>query len=85
MALVVPSEAVIDTGRRQVVIVRRGSSFVPLEIRAGREFAEWTEVISGLRPGEKVVASGQFLIDSEASLTGVISRLEANAHEGHAQ
>jgi len=77
MALVVPSEAVIDTGRRQVVIVRRNGNFIPQEVRVGRDYAEWTEILAGLRRGEEVVASGQFLIDSEASLSGVISRLQS--------
>jgi Cu(I)/Ag(I) efflux system membrane fusion protein len=76
MAIVVPSEAVIDTGRRQVVIVKRGGAFVPQEVRIGRDQDEWTEVLSGLQPGEQVVASGQFLIDSEASLSGFINRLQ---------
>jgi Cu(I)/Ag(I) efflux system membrane fusion protein len=76
MAVVVPSEAVIDTGRRQVVIVKRGGSFVPQEVRTGRDYDQWTEIAAGLRPGEDVVASGQFLIDSEASLSGFMSRLE---------
>ncbi|MES2119732.1 MAG: efflux RND transporter periplasmic adaptor subunit [Pseudomonadota bacterium] len=78
MAIVVPSEAVIDTGRRQVVIVKRSGAFVPQEVRIGRDYAEWTEIVSGLQRGEQVVASGQFLIDSEASLSGVISRLQSN-------
>ena len=81
-AIVVPSEAVIDTGRRQVVIVRRGGSFVPQEVSVGRDYDEWTEIVSGPQPGEQVVASGQFLIDSEASLQGVISRLQANQGVG---
>jgi Cu(I)/Ag(I) efflux system membrane fusion protein len=76
MAVVVPSEAVIDTGRRTVVIVRRGGSFVPQEVRTGRDYDQWTEIAAGLKPGEEVVASGQFLIDSEASLSGYLSRLE---------
>lgn len=76
MAVVVPSEAVIDTGRRKVVIVKRGGSFVPQEVRTGRDYDQWTEIAAGLRPGEEVVASGQFLIDSEASLSGYLSRLE---------
>ena len=78
MAIVVPSEAVIDTGRRQVVVVKRGGSFIPQEIRVGRDSDEWTEIVSGLQPGEQVVASGQFLIDSEASLSGFISRLRVS-------
>ena len=77
-ATVVPSEAVIDTGRRQVVVVKRDGTFVPQEVQVGRDYDEWTEIVSGLQPGEEVVASGQFLIDSEASLSGVISRLQNN-------
>lgn len=79
MALVVPSEAVIDTGRRKVVVVRRGGAFYPVEVRTGREAGEQTEILEGLEPGAEVVVSGQFLIDSEASLTGVMERLNANA------
>ena len=78
MALVIPSEAVIDTGRRQVVVVKRNGSFIPQEVKTGRDFDQWTEIVAGLQPGEDVVASGQFLIDSEASLQGFISRLQAN-------
>lgn len=76
MAIVVPSEAVIDTGRRQVVIAKRGANFIPQEVRVGRDYDQWTEITAGLRPGEQVVASGQFLIDSEASLSGFLSRLQ---------
>lgn len=78
MAMVVPSEAVIDTGRRQVVVVKRNGSFFPQQVTIGRDDAEWTQILSGLQPGEEVVASGQFLIDSEASLSGVMSRLSTN-------
>jgi Cu(I)/Ag(I) efflux system membrane fusion protein len=78
VATVVPSEAVIDTGRRQVVIVKRNGSFIPQEVRVGRDSDQWTEIVAGLHPGENVVASGQFLIDSEASLSGFLSRLSDN-------
>lgn len=78
MALSVPSEAVIDTGRRVVVIVRRDSGFIPVEVRTGRETSEWAEILEGIAVGDEVVASGQFLIDSEASLSGVVERLERN-------
>lgn len=79
MALVVPSEAVIDTGRRKVVIVRRDGAFLPVEVETGRELDQWTQVISGVQRGDQVVVSGQFLIDSEASLSGVMDRLTAQA------
>lgn len=74
-ALLVPSEAVIRTGRRTLVMVAQaGGRYLPAEIRVGRETGGRTEVLGGLAEGEKVVASGQFLIDSEASLSGLQPR-----------
>ncbi|MBI1196233.1 MAG: efflux RND transporter periplasmic adaptor subunit [Phenylobacterium sp.] len=74
-ALLVPSEAVIRTGRRTLVMLAHdGGRFRPAEVRVGRESGGQTEVLAGLNEGEKVVASGQFLIDSEASLSGVQAR-----------
>ena len=71
-ALLVPSEAVIRTGTRTIVMLAMGDGrYHPAEIRTGREGGEQTEVTEGLAIGEKVVASGQFLLDSEASLTGI--------------
>lgn len=75
MALTVPTEAVIDTGRRKIVVVRRNNAFIPVEVTTGRDSGEWTHILSGIAAGEEVVASGQFLIDSEASLSGVMARL----------
>ncbi|TAJ68796.1 MAG: efflux RND transporter periplasmic adaptor subunit [Phenylobacterium sp.] len=74
-ALLVPSEAVIRTGRRTLVMLAlSGGRYEPAEIRPGREAGGWTEVLAGLSDGETVVASGQFLLDSEASLSGVPAR-----------
>lgn len=74
-ALLVPSEALVRTGRRTLVMVARdGGRYLPAEVRTGREAGGQTEILSGLTEGEKVVASGQFLIDSEASLAGVTPR-----------
>jgi Cu(I)/Ag(I) efflux system membrane fusion protein len=71
-ALLVPSEAVIRTGSRTIVMLAKGDGrYHPAEVRAGREGGGQTEILAGLRVGEKVVASGQFLLDSEASLTGI--------------
>lgn len=71
-ALSVPSEAVIRTGKRAIVMVAGdGGRFQPVEVQAGREDGDRTEVLAGLSEGQKVVASGQFLIDSEASLAGL--------------
>jgi membrane fusion protein, copper/silver efflux system len=75
MALAVPSEAVIDTGKRKIVIVRRNGTFFPAEVTTGRDSGPWTQILTGLSPGDQVVASGQFLIDSEASISGVMARL----------
>lgn len=71
-ALFVPSEAVIRTGKRTLVMTGgEGGRFQPVEVRTGREDAGRTEILAGLDEGQKVVASGQFLIDSEASLAGL--------------
>lgn len=74
-ALVVPTEAVISTGARDVVIAQRNGGFIPVEVELGREVGERTEVRRGLNLDDVVVVSGQFLIDSEASLAGLIERL----------
>jgi Cu(I)/Ag(I) efflux system membrane fusion protein len=74
-ALLVPSEAVIRTGRRTLVMVAlEGGHFQPAEVETGAEFNGETEILSGLQEGERIVASGQFLIDSEANLSGTQAR-----------
>jgi Cu(I)/Ag(I) efflux system membrane fusion protein len=74
--LVVPSEAVIMTGERNVVIVaRQGGGFDVAAVTLGSEVAGRTEILSGLEAGQPIVLSGQFLIDSEASLKSAVSRL----------
>ncbi len=81
--LLVPSEAVITTGKRSVVIVRNSSGRLqPADVTVGNDVGNETEVLSGLNDGDTVVASGQFLIDSEASLKSVLPRLEAGATGG---
>ncbi|MGH8443175.1 MAG: efflux RND transporter periplasmic adaptor subunit [Nevskiaceae bacterium] len=74
--LLVPSESVIRTGTRITVIVAEGGGrFRPVIVTTGGERGGQTEVLSGLEDGQQVVASGQFLIDSEANLRGVLTRL----------
>ncbi|WP_339930632.1 efflux RND transporter periplasmic adaptor subunit [uncultured Brevundimonas sp.] len=81
-ALLVPSEAVIRTGQRNLVMLAaEGGRYQPAEVRVGREGGGQTEILAGLREGERVVASGQFLFDSEASLSGVTARPIAPAGE----
>lgn len=68
-ALFVPTEAVIRTGKRDLVMLAGvAGRYRPVEVSIGREDAGRTEVLAGVSEGDKVVASGQFLIDSEASL-----------------
>lgn len=74
-ALSVSSESIIATGKRKIVIVKEASGYRPVEITTGQERDSCTEILSGLSEGEDVVVSGQFLIDSEASLSGVLARL----------
>src|SRR3546814_2817648 len=75
LALLVPSEALIRTGKRTLVMLALDKGrYRPAEVQIGRESGDDTEILAGLSEGEKVVASGQFLIDSEASLSGVEAR-----------
>lgn len=82
-SLLVPSEAVIRTGRRTLVItLGDDGSFVPVAVETGATAMGRTEIRTGLSEGQKVVASGQFLIDSEASLAGVLARLGSGPAAG---
>ncbi|MDB5732787.1 MAG: efflux transporter periplasmic adaptor subunit, partial [Variovorax sp.] len=74
--LLVPTEAVIQTGKRTVVLLAEDHGrFRPVEVEAGLESGGQTEIKRGLSAGQRVVVSSQFLIDSEASLKGVETRL----------
>ena len=71
-----PTEALIATGADSRVIVQDpDGSFRPVRVRTGRSGDGRTEILAGLAGGERVVVSGQFLIDSEASLSGALERL----------
>lgn len=74
-ALSVSTESIIATGKRKIVIVKEANGYRPVEVKTGQERDSCTEILSGLAEGEEVVVSGQFLIDSEASLSGVLARL----------
>lgn len=79
-ALSVPDSAVIDTGTRQVVIVdRRDGTFEPRDVRLGAGAENYYEVIKGVKEGEWVVTSANFLIDSESNLRGALGGM-AHAH-----
>lgn len=70
----VPSEAVIRTGRRVLVMIAEDAGrYRPVEVQPGQENDGKTAILKGLEEGQKVVASGQFLLDSEASLKGIVA------------
>jgi membrane fusion protein, copper/silver efflux system len=74
--LLVPSEAVIQTGKRSVVVVAQGDGkFAPIDVEVGLDSNGQTEIRKGLQAGQKVVVSGQFLVDSEANLKASTTRM----------
>ena len=80
--LVLPAEAVIRTGKRAVVLVRKeNGAFESRDVVVGQELGDDVEVTQGLNEGEQVVASGQFLIDSEARLRSVTAGMSTPAAE----
>ncbi|MBI5281235.1 MAG: efflux RND transporter periplasmic adaptor subunit [Candidatus Solibacter usitatus] len=67
--LSVPEDAVIDTGKMQVVYIDLGEGkFEPRKVEAGERYDGRVEILSGLKPGERIVISGAFLIDSESRM-----------------
>lgn len=85
-SLLIPSEAVIRTGKRALVMLAEGDGrFQPVEIQTGLESEGQTAVLAGLEAGQQVVASGQFLIDSEANLRGIETRALAREPAAKAQ
>jgi Cu(I)/Ag(I) efflux system membrane fusion protein len=96
-ALFVPREALIRTGTRNAVVLALGSGrFQPVAVTPGVESDDWIEIRHGIKEGDVVVTSGQFLIDSEASVRASFSRMQSTepapgetktpaggAHTGH--
>ena len=77
-AVKIPSEAILHTGERDVVVVAKGDGlFEPREVTLGAEGEGYSQVTKGLREGETVVTSSQFLIDSESNLKEAISKMLA--------
>lgn len=74
--LVIPREALIRTGSKTVVITETGEGlFRPAMIKTGARSRHWVEVVSGLDEGERIVVSGQFLLDSESRFENVSARM----------
>lgn len=75
-ALLIPQEALIRTGQRSVVMLAEGEGkYRPVDVQTGQEANGQVEITAGLTAGQQVVVSGQFLLDSEASLRAVTPRL----------
>lgn len=78
--IVIPVEALIRTGREsRVIIARDAGRFASRTVTAGIESGDWVEILAGIEPDEEVVTSGQFLIDSEASLKASMTRMQGPA------
>jgi len=77
-ALFIPREALIRTGTRNVVVLALDSGrFQPVEVTPGVESDDWIEIRHGIKEGDIVVTSGQFLIDSEANIRASFSRMRS--------
>ena len=82
-AVTVPDSAVIDTGARQVVFVDMGEGrFAPREVKIGASGEGYYHIVSGVRAGEKVVTSANFLIDSESSFRAAIAGFKGSGDQG---
>jgi len=82
--LAVPEGAIIDTGLRQMAIVDKGSGyFEPREVKVGAKVDNYYEVIKGLKAGERVVTSANFLIDSESKLKEAVGGMAGMEHGAH--
>ena len=76
-ALLVPVDAVVDTGTQQIVFVADGAGrFTPREVRVGRRTAGQVELLSGVTDGDQVAASATFFLDSESQLRGALQKYE---------
>ena len=74
--LVIPDEALIATGEQaRVIVADDANHFHPVVVHTGRTADGYTQILAGLQDGQRIVVSGQFLIDSEASLSGALERL----------
>jgi RND family efflux transporter MFP subunit len=81
-AIAVPDQAIIRSGERNIVVVSLGGGyFDPREVQLGVAAEGYVQVLKGIKEGEKIVVSSQFLIDSESNLKAAISQMAG--HAGH--
>jgi len=78
----VPDSAVIDSGKRQIVLLERGEGrYQPVQVKLGARVAGYVQVLDGLKPGEKVVTSATFLIDAESNLRAALATFTAGENK----
>ena len=82
--LAVPRSAVLDSGTEQIIFVALGDGyFEPRKIQLGAQVGNLYTILGGLQRGEKIVTSGNFLIDSESKLKSALSGMTSPEHAGH--
>ena len=82
-ALTVPSTAVVYTGERAVIFVDMGGGkLAPQEVEIGRTAGDYTEVLAGIEPGQRVVTSAQYILDSESNMAEVMKSMIGMMGEG---
>lgn len=80
--LSIPSDAVMDTGLRQIAFVDKGEGyFEPRSVMIGKKMDDYYVVLAGVSEGEKVVVNANFLIDSESQLKAALSNMGGGGHE----
>lgn len=85
-SLAVPESAVIDSGRRQVVLVERGQGrYEPRPVKLGARVPGWAQVLDGLKAGERVVTQATFLIDAESNIRAALAAFGAGESKGAAK
>ncbi len=82
--LAIPDSAVLDSGTRQAVLVRRGEGlFEPRAVRLGMRADSYVEVIEGIKEGEEVVVRANFLIDAESNIKAALEGFGSRDHAAH--
>ena len=82
-ALTVPNSAILHTGERAVVFVDMGAGkLMPHDVEVGRVAGAYTEILSGVEPGQRVVTSAQYILDSESNMAEVMKSMMGMMGEG---
>ena len=82
-ALTVPASAVINTGERSLLFVDMGGGkLMPHDVEIGQEAGDWVEVLAGVEPGQRVVTSAQYLLESESNLADVMRAMMGQTGSG---